>query len=144
MKTFALVIFSLISFRAWSQPNAEKEIRKLLDDQVLAWNQGNIEEFMKGYWNNDSLMFIGKSGIAYGYAAALNNYRRNYTDTVKMGQLRFDLLRIEPLSSVSYFVVGKWFLKRTIGDIGGIFSLVFRKINGKWAIVADHTSQDNH
>jgi hypothetical protein len=95
---------------------------------------------MKGYWKSDSLMFIGKSGIAYGYVAALNNYKKNYSDTIKMGQLSFDLLRLESLSSASYFVIGKWFLKRTIGDIGGIFSLVFRKFNGKWFIVADHTS----
>jgi hypothetical protein len=140
MKIFAFVIFGLICFQARSQSVDEQSIRKLLHDQEIAWNQGNIEEFMKGYWNSDSLVFIGRSGLTYGYTQALNNYRKNYSDTVKMGQLKYDLLRIESLSSGSYFVIGKFFLKRSVGDIGGIFSLVFRKINGKWFIVVDHTS----
>jgi len=139
MRIFCFLLFCLLYVEAHPQSDPEGEIRKLLNDQVMAWNQGKIEEFMKGYWDSDSLMFIGKSGISYGYAAALGNYKKNYSDTVRMGQLRFEILRIEALSSASCFVIGKWFLKRSIGDIGGIFTLVFRKIKGHWLIVADHT-----
>jgi hypothetical protein len=140
MRIFICFLLSLVCLSGRAQSNAESEIRKLLSDQEIAWNHGNIDEFMKGYWNSDSLMFIGKSGIIYGYLGALERYRKTYGDTVKMGQLRYDLLRLEPISSAAFFVVGKWYLKRTIGDLGGIFTLVFRKIGGKWFIVADHTS----
>ena len=140
MKIFFLFLLSLLCISGHSQSNEEHAIRKLLNAQEIAWNRGDINEFMKGYWNSDSLMFIGKSGITYGYPAALDRYKKNYSDTIKMGQLRYELLRLEPISPACYFVVGKFFLKRSIGDIGGIFTLVFRKINGKWLIVADHTS----
>lgn len=140
MKIIVYSLLSLAYLSARAQSNDESEIRKLLSDQEIAWNHGNIDEFMKGYWNSDSLMFIGKSGITYGYHAALDRYKKTYSDTVRMGQLRYDLLRLEPISSASYFVVGKWLLKRTIGDIGGIFTLLFKKIGGKWFIVSDHTS----
>ena len=118
----------------------EKEIMDLLNRQTLSWNKGNLDEFMKGYWHNDSLMFIGKSGVTYGYAGTLNNYKKNYSDSARMGKLFFEILQVKKLSPGYYWVLGKWFLKRSIGDIGGHYTLLFRKINGKWMIIADHSS----
>jgi len=115
-------------------------IRQLMDDQAAAWNRGSIDDFMKGYWPDDSLMFIGESGISYGYSAALANYKKKYDNPDKMGKLFFTLLRLDKLSPEYYFITGKWFLKRNAGDVGGIYTLLFRKIGGRWLIVVDHTS----
>jgi ketosteroid isomerase-like protein len=115
-------------------------IRQVMADQVAAWNKGSVDEFMKGYWNNDSLIFIGKSGISYGYRQALHNYRKNYSTRDQMGTLFFTLVKIKRLSPEYSFVIGKWMLKRKVGDIGGIYTLLFRKIEGQWMIVVDHTS----
>ncbi len=101
---------------------------------------GNIENFMKGYWQNDSLMFIGKSGVTYGWRKTLDNYKKHYPDTIAMGKLNFKLLEFKTLSPVYYFVVGKWHLQRSIGDLEGHFTLLFKKINGEWFIAADHSS----
>lgn len=95
---------------------------------------------MNGYWKSDSLMFIGKNGVTYGYNKTLNNYRRNYPDTAAMGKLTFDILEVKRLSADHYFVLGKWMLQRSIGDLSGHYTLLFRKINGEWVIVADHSS----
>ena len=118
----------------------EKEITDLLNRQTVSWNKGNLDEFMSGYWHNDSLMFVGKNGITYGYTNALNNYKTNYNSPEKMGKLFFEILKLKKLSPEYYFVLGKWFLKRPAGDIGGHYTLLFRKINGKWMIVADHST----
>jgi hypothetical protein len=118
----------------------ENEIRTLLGRQTQWWNKGNIDEFMNGYWHSDSLMFIGKSGVTYGYTNTLNNYKKNYSDTAQMGKLFFDIIQVKKLSADYYWVLGKWFLKRSVGDIGGHYTLLFRKIDGKWMIVADHSS----
>ena len=123
-----------------AQSSDEKAILQLLDDQTKYWNQGNIEAFTKGYWNNDSLMFIGQSGVTYGYRNMLANYKKNYSDTVKMGKLTFDIIKVQQVSAEYYFVVGKWFLKRSVGDLKGHYTLLFRKINNEWVIVADHSS----
>jgi ketosteroid isomerase-like protein len=126
---------------AFAQPSKdEASIRSIMANQVDAWNKGNIDAFMKGYWDNDSLVFIGKSGTSYGYRQALANYKKNYSGPDQMGKLFFDLLRVKRLSAEYYFVIGKWFLKRKAGDIGGIYTLLFHKINGQWRIVVDHTS----
>jgi hypothetical protein len=121
-------------------PKDAAAIQKVMAAQSEAWNRGSIDDFMKGYWQNDSLLFIGQSGITYGYTNALNNYKKNYSDADKMGKLFFTLLKINKLSRKYCFVIGKWFLKRKAGDVGGIYTLLFRKIDGKWMIVADHTS----
>lgn len=135
---FFLLFF--LTQHTWAQSADEQTIRKVLSDQTIAWNNGNIEEFMKGYWNNDSLMFIGKSGVTYGYQNTLMNYKKNYGNTDAMGTLSFDLIKVQRLSPEYYFIVGKWHLKRKIGDVGGHYNLLFRKINGTWVIVADHSS----
>ena len=130
----------LLSFTSLAQSGDEPAIRKLLNDQVIAWNQGSIDNFMKGYWSNDSLIFVGHGGITYGYANTLNNYKKTYSDSSKMGKLFFTLLKLNRLSDEYYFVIGKWFLKRNAGDIGGYYTLLIRKINRRWLIVTDHSS----
>ena len=119
---------------------AEKQIRELLANQTTAWNRGDIPAFMSGYWNSDSLVFVGKSGITYGWQKTLDNYQKNYPDAATMGKLRFDIVQLEKLSSNTYFVLGKWFLKRTIGDVGGHFTLILKKFKDGWKVVSDHSS----
>lgn len=140
MKNFLLCCLILVSANAFSQSEDEKQIRDILSRQVAAWNRGNIDEFMNGYWENDSLMFIGKSGITYGYQNTLRNYKKGYSDTTQMGKLKFDILQVRQISNDAWFVVGKWFLKRSVGDVGGHYTLLFRRIRGQWVIVADHSS----
>ena len=134
-----IIIFSFISSVAQFKKD-EMTIRKVLDTQVKSWNSGNIDNFMQGYWQNDSLMFVGKSGITYGWQQTLDNYKKHYPDTVAMGKLTFRLLELKPLSSFYYFVIGKWDLQRSAGNLGGYFTLLFKKINGEWLIVTDHSS----
>ena len=115
-------------------------ILKTLADQQKAWNEGNIEKFMEGYWKSDSMQFIGKRGINFGWKATLEGYKKGYPDTVAMGKLSFEILRVNPVSADAAFLTGKFYLKRTIGDANGIFTLVLRKIDGRWLVVYDHTS----
>ncbi|MEO6253667.1 MAG: DUF4440 domain-containing protein [Ferruginibacter sp.] len=118
----------------------EQVIRTLLEEQRQAWNNGEIEKFMATYWHSDSLMFIGKSGITYGWQNTLNNYRNGYPDTATMGKLTFDILGVKRLSVIYFYVVGKWHLTRSVGDVQGHFTLLFKKVKNKWVIVADHSS----
>jgi ketosteroid isomerase-like protein len=141
MRSLPLFILSFfIIQQALAQDKDDQTIRKILSDQTIAWNKGNVEEFMKGYWNNDSLMFIGKSGVTYGYQNTLMNYKKSYNNADAMGTLSFDLIKVQRLSPEYFFVVGKWHLKRSIGDLGGHYNLLFRKVNGTWVIIADHSS----
>ncbi len=141
-KIFLLTIIACITggFLKAQSNKDEKEVLDLLHRQTEAWNKGNIDEFMTGYWKNDSLMFVGKGGVTYGYQNTLNNYKKNYSDAAKMGKLFFEILKLKKLSPDYYWVLGKWFLKRSVGDVGGHYTLLFRKINGHWMIIADHSS----
>jgi ketosteroid isomerase-like protein len=140
MKTlfFATVLF--ISATVSAQQNDVELIKQILIIQRDAWNRGDVAAFMKGYWENDSLMFIGSSGVTYGYKNTLENYKKNYPNADAMGRLSFEFISFKKLSDTYYRVVGKWHLKRTIGDIGGHYTLLFQKINGEWVIIEDHSS----
>ena len=137
---FIVAITSIISHNSFAQTKDDIAIRNVLAIQSQAWNAGNVEAFMQGYWKNDSLKFIGKSGITYGWQKTLDNYKKNYPDAAAMGRLDFTILETKRLSVLYYFVVGKWHLTRTIGNVGGLFTLLFKKINKQWVIVADHSS----
>jgi ketosteroid isomerase-like protein len=140
MKHVWLAFFLFATLATAAQTGEESEIKKLLLTQTESWNRGDLEGFMQTYWKSDSLMFIGKNGVKWGWQQTLENYRKGYPDTTSMGKLSFDILVIKKLSPDYYHVVGKWMLKRTIGDLSGHYNLLLRKIDGRWVIVADHSS----
>lgn len=140
MKRCLPLLLLLLSSGLAAQHRDELQIRTLLERQTRDWNRGDVTSFMNGYWENDSLMFVGKSGVTYGWTNTLNNYKKGYPDTAAMGKLSFDIIKVKRLSGKYYFVVGKWFLKRSIGDISGHYNLLFQKIKGRWVIIADHSS----
>ncbi|MBI1343486.1 MAG: DUF4440 domain-containing protein [Terrimonas sp.] len=140
MKKFCSPLLLFISQFLSAQSKDEKAILKAMDAQVVAWNKADLATFMETYWKNDSLMFIGKSGITYGWQNTLDNYKKNYPGKAAMGEFTSTVLHIRQLSKEYYMVVGKWYLKRSIGDASGHYSLIFRKINGQWLIIADHSS----
>lgn len=141
MKYILIVLFcSVFVSISFAQSKTEQKIIQVLKTQDAEWNKGNIDGFMQTYWNSDSLMFIGKSGVTYGWKNTLNNYKKGYPDTSAMGKLDFTLIDIKKLSRKYYHVVGKWHLTRTIGNLQGHFTLLLKKIKGKWVIIADHSS----
>lgn len=147
MRILFLVFFLLATTQIFAQSKParpaggdELAIRRILGEQTAAWNRGDIKSFMNGYWKNDSLMFIGKSGITYGWTNTLNNYKKGYPDTTAMGKLSFNIITVKRLSKKYYQVVGKWHLSRSIGDLSGHYTLLFEKINSRWVIIADHSS----
>ncbi|MDQ3190711.1 MAG: nuclear transport factor 2 family protein [Bacteroidota bacterium] len=140
MKNLLLLVLIAFSFTCLAQNNDQKQIDELLDSQKKAWNEGNINEYMDGYWKSDSLRFIGKNGITYGWEATLERYEKSYPDKSAMGKLNFDILSKEPLGKEHYLITGKWTITESTSDASGYFSLVMKKINKKWCIIYDHSS----
>lgn len=143
MKTASFLFFLLTGFTAFGQTqpvNDRTAIQTLLFNQQKAWNEGDLDGYMQGYWKSDSLTFVGKRGVTRGWKNTLDNYRKSYPDKAAMGKLELTVLSLKLLNDNTAFVVGKWNLERVAGDVGGHFSLLMRKFNGKWTIVADHSS----
>lgn len=135
-----LFLLLLLPAICHAQNSDETAIRRMLAAQVVEWNKGNLEGYMKGYLENDSLLFIGKNGPTYGYAPTMARYKKGYPDAAHMGKLTSTIISMQRLSPGYYFIVGKWALQREAGDVGGSYTLLLRKINGAWVIVADHSS----
>lgn len=126
----------------YGQSKDEENIREVMATQQDAWNKGDIHAFMETYWKSDSLLFVGSKGPVYGWQSALNRYIKTYPDKASMGRLKFDLLQVSFLSDNYCFVLGKWYLTRDKGNIEGTFTLLFKRIDSKWFIISDHTSQE--
>ena len=115
-------------------------IEGVLSAQQKAWNDGNVEEFMNGYWRSEELTFSGSNGVLRGFNAVRERYHRSYPDRQTMGKLDFSGLEFHFVGKEGALVLGRWHLTREKGDIGGVFSLVFQRFPEGWRIIHDHTS----
>lgn len=139
-KLFLILISFFTFFCSRAQDQDVIAIHRLLLNQVMAWNSGSLEGYMHGYWQSDSLLFIGSKGPRYGYDATLKRYKEAYPDADHMGRLSTTIVSAQRLAANYYFVVGKWALAGVAGNVSGSFTLLLRKLKGKWVIVCDHSS----
>jgi len=117
-----------------------QQIRALLDAQCKAWNSGDIEGYMEGYWRSDSLLFTSGGNVERGWKSTLEKYKKTYDSRPKMGILSFSDLRFSLLSENAAWVLGNWKLKRELNAPQGIFTLILQKFEDGWKIIHDHTS----
>lgn len=122
--------------------SSSQAIMAVLQKQQAAWNRGDVDQFMQGYWNSTEVTFAGSSGITRGWQSVLERYRERYPDRSAMGHLDFSQLEVHPLGHDAAFVLGTWHLKRDTDDLGGVFTLIFQRCPEGWKIVHDHTSAD--
>ena len=119
----------------------ESDIKSVLNTQITLWNAGDVKGFMEYYEKSPNLKFIGKSGVVAGWKATLERYLKSYPNRETMGTLDFDIQEIDVTEGKTAWVLGKWHLTRPkVGDAGGYFTLLMKKVNGKWLVVRDHTS----
>jgi uncharacterized protein (TIGR02246 family) len=117
-------------------------ITQLITSQQLSWNKGDIDTFVKAYWNSPDLTFSGTRGTERGYETVLEHYKKAYPDRSTMGQLDFSDLEFHFIGNDGALVLGHWHLTRDKdkGDVGGVFSLVWQRFPQGWRIIHDHTS----
>ena len=145
MKILCLMaLFSFFAAAAVAQSDSQKakvadDIRAVMNEQAVAWNKGDIEGFMRGYWNSDKLVFVG-STVTRGWQPTLDRYKKSYDSREKMGTLTFSDLEIDVISKDAAVVLGSWSLARSGDNPHGKFTLIFRKFKDGWKIVHDHTT----
>lgn len=135
-----LLLVIIVTFAQSTDEKAKAEIRKVMDEQSAAWNKGDIDGFMKGYWNSPEMTFVSGTKVTKGWQPTLENYKKSYDSKEKMGTLTFSDLEITILSKDSAVVLGKWSLQRETDNPNGLFTLTFRKFKEGWRIILDHTS----
>ncbi len=138
----ALFVIAFFGKNTQAQKNHNPDkaaIQQVLQSQLACWNNGDIDGFMQGYWNSPELRFVSKNGVKTGWLTVLNNYKKNYDTKEKMGTLFFDIISTGITSNNNALVVGKWKVVANKTS-EGFFTLWFKKIDGKWLIVLDHTS----
>jgi len=143
---FAAIAMSLSGQRVFAQQtdggnkSSDVQIRALLDQQTEAWNRGDIEAFMAGYWKSGETEFVGSNGVSRGWQALLERYRKNYPDRKAMGRLSFSNLEIHIVCADAAYAIGQFKLERENDRPTGFFTLNFRRFAEGWRIVEDHTT----
>lgn len=145
MKNFLLTFLMILTVSgfAFAQSKDEKAkmaIRKVMDEQIVAWNRGDVDGFMQGYWKSESLIFVSGDNVRRGWQTVTDNYKKSYNTREKMGVLSFTDLEINVLSKDSATVLGRWKVEAKPNNAQGRFTLVFRKFKEGWRIIHDHTS----
>ena len=147
MKTIVgigIFLFSCLGFAQYAVKKSDSlAIVNILFQQQADWNARDIDAFMEGYLKSDQLVFSGASGPIYGWEATRDRYKRTYSDRERMGVLKFDVLHLLALSETVVQLQGKFYLKRTSGDLQGFFTLNWILLNKQWYIISDHTSGVN-
>jgi ketosteroid isomerase-like protein len=116
------------------------EVRALLEAQAAAWNRGDIEGYMQGYWNSPELRFATGGTVTRGFQPTLARYKSRYADRAAMGTLAFSDLDIRPAGDDAALVFGAWRLARQNDSPHGLFTLFVRRTPEGWRVVHDHTS----
>ena len=145
MKNILLLLlvfaFSLTSFAAdTGSPKEIQSIKSVMEKQTAAWNAGDIDGFMQGYWNSPNLVFVSGDNVTRGWQQTTDRYKKSYDTRAKMGVLTFSELEVNVLGKDSAVVLGRWKVAHEPKDSQGRFTLIFRKFKDGWKIIHDHTS----
>lgn len=133
---------SLAFAQSAADDSATAAIRSVLTRQAIAWNAGNIDEYMQGYRESDSLLFTSGGRIQRGWKATLEKYKTSYAGRSRMGRLTFSSVEVNMIGQDCAWVFGRWDITRDPDPAGGVFTLVFQRFGDGWKIVHDHTSVD--
>src|ERR1700682_493438 len=141
----AMGVFLLLQTQVFGTPGDGREadrqaINAVLSAQQAAWNRGDVDAFLVGYWRSPELTFSGSSGVARSWDGVLARYKKNYPGSEAMGRLDFSALEFRLLGPDAALVLGRWHLKREKDDVGGVFTLVWQRFPDGWKIIHDHTS----
>ena len=128
----------LLAFSASAVPT--DDIAQVLIQQEAAWNRGDLEAYMQGYWQDDKMRFVSGDKFSYGWQNTLAAYKKNYPDKASLGHLKFTIENIKMLSNYAAMVVGRWQLTRAKDQPNGVFTLLVEKLDDRWVITHDHTS----
>ena len=147
MKKWILLLVSLLfclmgckSLTTYNEDFHKQEISTLLQKQIEDWNKGDMESYVEGYWNSDSLRFASGGNVQYGWQTILEGYKKRYPDKKTIGHLTLSEIDIDIFSDDAALAFGRWTLKQEMDNPAGLFTLLFRKTNQGWRIVSDHTS----
>ena len=107
--------------------------------QESSWNEGDIKQFMQGYWQSDSLRFSSSGRTSMGWQSTLDGYIKAYPTLDKMGKLKFEIFDLYPITEESAALTGSFYLTRVDEDLSGHFTLIWKRVEGKWKIISDMT-----
>jgi hypothetical protein len=144
ISTITALLMIAFSTSLWAQSpdnfdNIKEKVQVIMDKQVSAWNKGNIDGFMAGYWKSEKLSFQSGNTRRIGWQTLCNMYKKNYAGE-KMGKLEFVDIEMKALTNAHILVLGRWRVTTKKEKKEGLFTLIFKQFGNDWKIIHDHSS----
>jgi len=142
MRALPLLLLAACTAAAPDLRAERSAILSVLEAQAAAWNRGDLERFLEGYWRSEHTVFAGGGTVHRGFEVMAERYRKTYGSREKMGTLSFGNLVFESMETDRAVLTGSWDLELSGSSTrpGGVFTLIFRRLPEGWRIVHDHTS----
>ena len=115
------------------------DLEGIVKKQADAWNRGDIADFMNPYWHDSRLTFCSGGQTERGWENTLQRYKTKYPDRETMGTLVFSNLESQEIGADAVLMLGNWKLERD-KPVEGNFSLIWKRFDGQWLIIHDHSS----
>ncbi|MCP5107242.1 MAG: SgcJ/EcaC family oxidoreductase [bacterium] len=140
-KIVYLVVLAMIAGTLWAGDSNDdtQKIQQIMARQVHAWNQGNVDGFMAGYWKSDQFTFQSGNKRLKGWEQLQAMYKKNYAGE-KMGKLEFSYIEMKNLTTDIILVMGRWKVTAKGESKEGLYTLIFRRFGKDWKIIHDHSS----
>ncbi len=142
MRALLLALCAAIAWAACGSASADDppaDIRAVIGRMQDAWNRGDFEGYMQGFWN-PGVTFVSGGKIITGWQATLDHYKRDYATPERRGRLTFCDLQVQMLAPDAAQLVGHYDLERPVSPQHGVNTRLFRRIGGRWVIALNHVS----
>ena len=129
--------------RIHAQNQSKAGVLAVLESQSRAWNDGDLDGYMEGYWDSPELEFISGTTTTHGFQPVKERYHKRYKAAgQEMGHLTFDNLAVELTSDTTATVTGLWEVRKAKETLSGGFTVELRLFENGWKVVRDTTTSN--
>ncbi|MCA8941851.1 MAG: hypothetical protein KDB80_04760, partial [Planctomycetes bacterium] len=77
-RTTAFAVLALATAACRSPGPGREQVESVLAEQAACWNRGDLRGFVRTYWDDADLTFVGSTGLRRGPDDLLAGYERGY------------------------------------------------------------------
>ena len=125
-----------------NEQSSAQKVYLLIMGQIAAWNSQDIDGFMAAYWKSPKLVYLDDGQQIFGWDQLYANYLNGFSDRSLMGYLEAQRVKVQMLESDMAYVLLWWdmLMGRPRTKVVGTSTLVVRRLDNDWKIVASHTT----
>lgn len=117
------------------------EAMRALEEQMAAWNRGDLESALGAYWDSPEMLWVNKGGVERGFRPFAEAMRKDHaSNPAAMGRYDGTILEARDLAPDTALIVVRWSITSAGKKMGGVSTQIWRPVDGRWRAVFEHAS----